>query len=171
MNQEWIHNPENNIMLSGKAFSELCINKQAFVYNIKRHDNQYYIESGFKSIKFKPHDVTVYLYVLQLCSTSKYTLTSGYHLGRYLNYPVREKNGYKECQKASGSISRLRQTGYLVYLPSFHEGKMIPLVRVHKGKIYGPGEGFEFFCNSSDRSKAFRKFGIEDEKSENLEWA
>ena len=157
--KEWIYKPDSNVMISGRALHELCINKISSEYNIFKDQNEYHLDSGFNVVNFKPHDVTVYLYLLQLCSTGKFTITSGYDIGRYLKYPVRDTNGKKECAKASQSIARLRKAGYLVYLPSYHKGKMIPLVRIYQSKEYDQIDGFQYFCDIRERSKAFEKYG------------
>jgi hypothetical protein len=158
--QEWKYNADAPLMLSGRTFHELCINKNTINCHVTRDGkNNVVMEHGFNTTTFLAHDATVYLYLLHLCSTSKYTITSGYDVGEYLNFTTRVKGAYKECQKASGSIRRLKQAGYLVHLPSFHKGKFIPLRRIHDGKEYDSVSGFQYFCNSTDRIKAFESYG------------
>ena len=167
--QEWIHNPDAPIMLSGKAFNELCVRKQCDASpHIVKEENKIVMDKPlFSPVKFLAHDVTVYLYLLQLCSTSKFTITSAYDVGEYLNYTLRDKGAYKECQKASGSIRRLRKAGYVIQFPSYHKGKFIPLVRVHEGKTYDSSQGFQYFCNSNDQQKAFSLWGTEPAEKPN----
>jgi hypothetical protein len=161
--QEWVHNPDAPIMLSGKAFNELCVRQKCDASpNIVKEAGKIVMDKPlFSPVKFMTHDVTVYLYLLQLCSTSKFTITSAYDVGKYLHYTLRDKGAYRECQKASASIRRLRKAGYLLQFPSYHKGKFIPLVRMHDGKTYDSSTGFQYFCNSADRQKAFSLWGTE----------
>lgn len=164
---EWIHNWDNPIMISGIVFQELCIARQSFVYDIIKDKNNYLLQSGFQTVKFSSHDITVYLYLLQnLGEKSQYTLSTGYEIGEQLKYTIRDHGSYKECQKVSASIERLKRAGYLVHLPSYHKGKIIPLVRLNKGKHYDKNGGFQNFVNSTDKAKAFAKYGNKDAKYE-----
>jgi hypothetical protein len=83
----------------------------------------------------KQDDVSVYGKILQLTSVRDFaSQTTGVIIGELCSFPIRKRYDGFECARASQSIKRLQQAGYLFYFKTSEV--MIPIVRMHDGIVY-----------------------------------
>ena len=167
ISSEWRFIPQS-VVLTERAFEELSVLRECSEYKIVRYDDELRLERSGKKIQMKQDDVSVYGKILQLTSVRDFaSQTTGVTIGELCSFPIRKRYDGCECPRASQSIKRLQQAGYLFYFKTSEV--MIPIVRMLDGIVYDQEGGTPIsISEKEEKSKSgFAEF-VEKKKQESL---
>ena len=167
ISSEWRFIPQS-VVLTERAFEELSVLRECSEYKIVRYDDELRLERSGKTIQMKQDDVSVYGKILQLTSVRDFaSQATGVIIGELCSFPIRKRNDGCECARASQSIKRLQQAGYLFYFKTSEI--IIPIVRMVDGIVYDQEGGTPISVSKEgEKSKSgFAEF-VEKKKQESL---
>ena len=125
-------------------------------WNVKRIDNlktetDYFLQKTDEKIKISLDDIVLYSHILQRVSNTDFNYdVTALKLGRELGWQITEKQNGAECRKASKSMKKLREAGYVFYFKT--SGMIYTIVRM-KDKISYDQEGGNSITVSSEGKK------------------
>lgn len=124
--------------------------------NVKRVDNlktetDYFLQKTDEKIKISLDDIVLYSHILQRVSTRDFDYdVTALKLGGELGWQITEKQNGAECRRASKSMKKLREAGYVFYFKT--SGMIYPIVRM-KHNISYDQEGGNSITVASDGKK------------------
>jgi hypothetical protein len=169
ISSEWRFIPQS-VVLTERAFEELSVLRKCSEYKIVRYDDELRLERSDKTIQMKQDDVSVYGKILQLTSVRDFaSQATGVIIGELCSFPIRKRYDGCECPRASQSIKRLQQAGYLFYFKTSEV--IIPIVRMLDGIVYDQEGGTPISISEKGENRSRDFLSLSKRKSRNHSFA
>ena len=124
-------------------------------WNVKRVDNlktetDYFLQKTDEEIKISLDEIAFYCHILQRVSTRDFDYdVTALKLGGELGWQITEKQNGAECRRASKSMKKLREAGYVFYFKT--SGMIYPIVRMKHNISYDQEGGNSITVSSKGK--------------------